>query len=136
MVIFQWDDSLEIGIDTIDKQHKELIQKLDDLAKAVLKKQGKDKIRNMMRFLVEYGENHFEDEERFMTFYQFPGLKEQRKSHERFRETTNKLMAQLETQKDMESFASSIQRYLIDWLILHIKSEDRRFGEYLRENGL
>jgi hemerythrin len=136
MTIFQWDESLVIGIDTIDRQHRELIAKLDDLAQAVLKRQGKDKIRTMMRFMVEYGEEHFVDEERFMTFYEYPGLEDQRKSHDRFRETTSKLMEQLESQKEMETFAASVQRYLIDWLILHIRTEDVKFGNYIKENGL
>jgi hemerythrin len=136
MTIFQWENSLEIGIDTIDRQHRGLIQKLDDLAQAVLKKQGKDKIRTMMRFMEEYGEQHFADEERFMIFYEYPGLEGQRKNHEKVRETTKRLMEQLESKNDMESFAASVQRYLIDWLILHIKTEDMKFGDYIKENGL
>lgn len=133
MAIFQWDENLVIGIEKIDKQHKELIKKLDDLAQAVLKKQGKDKIAKMMEFMEEYGEIHFEDEEEFMKFYNYPGLTEQEKHHERFRKTTQKLKEELNSQKDMESFATSVQRYLIDWLILHIKSEDKKFGEFIKE---
>jgi hemerythrin len=136
MSIFQWEESLVIGIDTIDRQHRELIAKLDDLAQAVLKKHGRDKIRTMMRFLVEYGEEHFADEERFMTFYEYPGIEDQRKSHDKFRDTTTRLTEQLESQKDMETFAAAVQRYLIDWLILHIKTEDMKFGNYIKENGL
>ncbi|MHA2281180.1 MAG: bacteriohemerythrin [Promethearchaeota archaeon] len=131
MAIFDWEDDLVIGIEKIDKQHQELIRRLDDLAEAVLQKQGKNKISSLMDFMEEYGERHFTDEEKFMTFYEFPGLVGQKKHHERFRETTKKLRNELESQTDMESFASSVQRYLIDWLILHIKSEDRKFGEFV-----
>lgn len=131
MSIFNWEDDLVIGIEKIDKQHKELIKKLDDLAQAVLQKQGKNKISSLMNFMEEYGEGHFTDEEKFMAFYEFPGLDGQKKHHQRFRDTTKKLRDELESQTDMESFASSVQRYLIDWLILHIKSEDRKFGEFI-----
>ena len=131
MSIFDWEDDLVIGIEKIDKQHKELIKRLDDIANAILKKQGKNKISSLMDFMEEYGERHFTDEEKFMAFYEFPGLVGQKKHHERFRETTRKLKNELESQTDMESFASSVQRYLIDWLILHIKSEDRKFGEFI-----
>ncbi len=30
----EWDDSLSVGVDLIDKQHKMLIQKLKDLSEA------------------------------------------------------------------------------------------------------
>jgi hemerythrin len=40
----------------------------------------------------------------------------------------------LKSEKDMESFAISVQRYLIDWLILHIKTTDQKFGGFLAEN--
>jgi hemerythrin len=133
MPIFQWDESLEIGIEKIDEQHRELIKRLDDLAQAVLKKQGKNKIIQMMKFMEEYGEEHFSDEEKFMKLYDFSGLSAQKKHHDKFRETTKRLIDELNSQKDMEFFAASVQRYLIDWLILHIRSEDRKFGEFIAE---
>jgi hemerythrin len=133
MSIFDWEDDLVIGIEKIDKQHKELVKRIDDLANAILQKQGKNKIRSLMNFMEEYGERHFTDEEKFMTVYEFPGLDNQRKYHQRFRETTKRLRDELKTQTDMEAFASSVQRYLIDWLILHIKSEDKKFGEFISE---
>jgi hemerythrin len=133
MTIFNWEESLIIGIERIDSQHQELIKRLDEIAQAILQKQGKNKIRTLLVFMEDYGNIHFSDEEEFMAEYGFPGLDNQKKHHLRFKETTKKLMDELESKKDMESFASSVQRYLIDWLILHIKSEDRKFGDFIQE---
>lgn len=133
MVIFEWDDGLSIGIEKIDKQHKELIRRLDDLAECILHKKGKDKISNTLRFMNEYGTVHFSTEEKYMTKYDYPGLDEHKKQHEKFNDTTHRLLRRLKEEKDMESFASSVQRFLIDWLILHIKTSDRRFGEFFKE---
>jgi hemerythrin len=132
MVIFEWNDDLSVGIEKIDNQHKELIRKLDDLAECILQKKGKNKIGSILRFMEDYGKMHFSTEEEFMSKYNYPGLDEQRMQHEKFNITTAKLIKQLESEKDMESFASSVQRYLIDWLILHIKTSDRKFGEFLK----
>jgi hemerythrin len=131
LTIFDWDEDLKIGIEKIDSQHKELIKRLDAIAQAILHKQGKNKIIELLKFMEDYGNTHFSHEEEFMAKFDFPGLASQKKHHERFKETTEKLLIHLESEKDMESFASSVQRYLIDWLILHIKSEDRKFGEFI-----
>ena len=131
MAIFEWDDSLSIGIEEVDNQHKELIKKLDDLAECILKKKGKDKIGTILRFMDDYTKMHFSTEEEYMLKYDYPGLSHQKKQHEKFKNTTMRLIKELESEKDTESFASSVQRFLIDWLILHIKTTDQKFGEFL-----
>jgi hemerythrin len=133
MAIFEWDDSLSIGIEEVDNQHKELIIKLDELAQGILQRKGKDKIGTILRFMSDYGKLHFSTEEDYMAKHGYPGLDLHIKQHEKFKDTTNKLINELESEKDMESFASSVQRFLIDWLILHIKTTDQKFGGFLKE---
>jgi hemerythrin len=134
MAIFEWDNSLSIGIEEIDNQHKELIKRLDELAQSILQKKGKDKIGKMLKFMSDYGEMHFSSEENYMAKHNYPDLDFHQKQHEKFKTTTDKLINELKSEKDMESFAISVQRYLIDWLILHIKTTDQKFGGFLAEN--
>lgn len=133
MAIFEWDNSLSIGVEEIDNQHKELIKRLDGLAQSILQKKGKDKIGKMLRFMSDYGKIHFSSEEDYMAEHNYTDLDFHKKQHEKFKTTTEKLINELKSQKDMESFASSVQRYLIDWLILHIKTTDQKFGRFLAE---
>ncbi|UCE37371.1 MAG: hemerythrin family protein [Thermoplasmata archaeon] len=133
MAIFEWEDSLSVGIGEIDSQHKELIIKLDELAQCILHKTGKDKIATMLRFMDDYAEMHFATEESYMGKYDYPGLEHQKKEHEKFKNTTSRLIKNLESEKDLEHFASQVQRFLIDWLILHIRTTDLKFGEFLKE---
>jgi hemerythrin len=67
-----------------------------------------------------------------MAKYGFPELKAHKNQHDRFNDTTNKLLKDLDSEKDMEFFASQVQRFLIDWLILHIKTTDKKFGDFLK----
>ncbi len=134
MVIFEWKDSLSVGIEEIDEQHKELIIKLDELAESILHKKGKGKISMILKFMKDYGKTHFTCEEVYMTISNFPGLEAQQKQHERFISTVNRLLTGLDSERDMEFFASQVQRFLIDWLILHIKTTDKKFGEFLKES--
>jgi hemerythrin len=134
MAIFEWNDSLSIGIQEIDNQHKELIKKLNELAEYIQQKKGKDKIGSTLRFMKDYSIIHFSTEEGFMAKLEYPGLEKQQMEHEKFKVTAERLVRDLEKEKDMEIFASQVQRFLIDWLILHIKTVDKKFGEFLKGN--
>ena len=132
MPIFEWDDSLSIGNEKIDSQHKELIVKIDLLAEAILKREGKNTIERVLRFMREYGELHFASEEELMDRHGYPGMEEHKRQHARFYDTTNRLMGQLESDAEMDFLASTVERFLIDWLILHIKTTDSELGEFLK----
>jgi len=132
MPIFQWKDDLSIGIDEIDEQHKELIKKLNNLAEAILQQKGTDQIVRAMRFMENYADTHFSTEEKYMERYNYIDLQHQKDDHERFKNVVKKLKRELESEGVSESFAALVQRYLIDWLILHIKNSDLKFGEFLR----
>lgn len=136
MAIFEWNNNLSVGIQEIDNQHRELIKKLNELAEYVQQKKGKDKIGTTLRFMKDYSKIHFSTEEEYMAKFEYPGLDQQKNEHEKFRVTVEKLIGDLEKEKEMEIFASQVQRFLIDWLILHIKTVDLKFGEFLDENEL
>jgi hemerythrin len=82
--------------------------------------------------MLDYGDVHFSTEEEQMVKFGYPGFDEHKKQHKRFREIIEKIRSELDSKEDTEYLASSVQRFLIDWLILHIKTEDRGFGEFLK----
>lgn len=135
MAIFEWDDSLSVGDEKIDAQHRELIKRIDLLAQHILQKRGKDKLLNTLRFMMDYGDVHFTTEEEHMARVGYPGFQGHRRQHERFKEITGKMQEEMDSTEDAEYLASSVQQFLIDWLILHIKSEDAAFGEFLRNTA-
>jgi hemerythrin len=136
MAIFEWNNNLSVGIQEIDNQHKELIRKLNELAEHTQQKKGKDRIGSTLRFMKEYSKLHFDTEEQYMAKYEYPGLEKQQKEHGKFKITVERLIGDLDKEKEMEIFASQVQRFLIDWLILHIKTVDLKFGEFLKENKI
>lgn len=135
MAIFEWDGSLSVGNEEIDAQHRELIKRIDLLAQHILQKRGREKIHNTLRFMTDYGDIHFSTEEKHMARLGYPGFEEHKKQHERFKGITEKMKMELDSKDDSEYLASSVQRFLIDWLILHIKREDKAFGEFLKNRA-
>jgi len=125
-----WDDSFSVGYDSMDDQHKALVDMINELFQAC--KQGV--IEADMAFLqiikkaLDYAETHFTDEEELLREVNYPYLSEQKEQHETF---------VAEVQKSIEEFeAGSIEpvylaRFLKNWLLNHIAVFDKRYTTYL-----
>ena len=81
MAKLQWDDSLSIGVDLIDEQHKRWIEHYNSLVAAVETRQGPRKIAQTLGFLVDYTAFHFKAEEQQMTASDYPNIADHQTKH-------------------------------------------------------
>ena len=79
---YEWNESLSVGIELIDEQHKMLIKRLNDVAEAIEKSQGPAQIVKTLDFLIDYTHFHFSTEEKHMKANNYPGIKEHLDKHE------------------------------------------------------
>ncbi len=135
MLKIKWDDSLSVGVNLIDDQHKMLITRLNDMSNAVEMHQGLEKIMKTLDFLIKYTDFHFGTEEKHMTKFCYPGMDYHKKQHEKFKSTLNNLVEDFKEEGATEVLANSIDTFLINWLINHIKIIDIEFGKFLNEKG-
>ena len=136
MAMVQWDDSLSVGVDLIDEQHKALIKRLNDMSDAVAQREGEFEITRTLRFLIEYADFHFSCEEEHMEATGFPGLAQQQTEHERFRTTLADLKQDYEEEGSTKGLAEALDTFLGTWLAKHIQGVDRQFAGFLAEKGL
>ncbi len=136
MTNIQWDDSLSVGISLIDEQHKTLIDRLAQLSRAVETSQGASSILKSLEFMYEYTDFHFTDEEKQMAKYEYPGLEDQKRMHANFIESIKQLEADFQEEGATGPLADSINTFLMNWLVKHIKGEDVKFGAYINENNI
>jgi len=132
----KWDDSLSIGIQLIDDQHKALIQRLSDVCEAASLRQGTREILKTLDFLVEYTEHHFSDEEKHMQETNYPGLEKQKREHQEFNAILKDMNRDFDEEGAIQALADSIQTLLMNWLATHIKVVDKEFGKFLMENNI
>lgn len=123
----QWQKRYETGIDFIDRQHRGLIDMINELH-ADLHNRQVDKtaaFRNGAKKAVEYVKTHFTDEERWMEENGFPGLPRQRHQHNFF------IQRLLDDARDYDEknprAAMDFLKFLTDWLLQHIAVEDNDF---------
>ena len=136
MAKIQWDDSLSVGIEIIDEQHKMLIQRLGELSEAVENRQGETAIMKTLEFMSDYTDFHFTSEEQHMSEQNYPGLADQKAQHEEFRATLKRIVEDYEDEGPTRSLTTSINTFLFNWLINHIKGTDLKFGKFLNDKGV
>lgn len=132
----RWDDSLSVGIDLIDEQHKTLIARIIDLSQAIDRHQGVEKILKTLDFLIEYTDYHFSTEEKNMVNFHYPGYDEHKKAHAELITTLGHLDEDFQEEGATQALAESINVFLVNWLVKHIKGIDIKFGEFLTANCL
>ena len=64
MALITWGPSIMVGVPDIDKQHKRLVDLINELHTAMTKGQGRDVVGRVVDALVSYTRDHFGFEER------------------------------------------------------------------------
>jgi len=130
----EWKDSYSVGIDSIDQQHKKLLNLINQLQTAVDYSTGELFEREALDELVEYTKTHFSYEEGLMKDNDYPDFESHKAQHE---EMFNKVRAVLaEYERDHDTAMSNAVEYLKAWLINHINGTDKQYSSYLIGKGV
>lgn len=130
-----WDWTLDIGIESIDNQHKELINRLDQLLTSVEEGKGHNEVIETLDFLEKYVVKHFNDEEEIQKKINYPLFDIQHMQHEEFKNELKEFRRIFEAEGTTVALAINIQEKLLDWFKNHIINLDKDLGDYLIENG-
>ncbi|MDP6626805.1 MAG: bacteriohemerythrin [Methanopyri archaeon] len=135
MTTIEWDDSYSVGIDLIDEQHKMLLQRFNDLSRALKVTRGSAKITKMLDFMVDYTEFHFSTEEKHMEELGYTGMAYHKKQHDQFKRTLGLLIEDFQEEGATRALSTSINVFLANWLINHFQVVDLEFARFLTEVG-
>lgn len=130
-----WDIALEIGIESIDNQHKELFNRIDKLLTSIDDGKHDAEVIETLDFLEEYVVKHFNEEEEIQKEINYPLLNIQRKEHEEFKNSLREFRSIFETQGTSSLLALTLQDKLVNWFKNHIMNLDKDLGDFLIENG-
>jgi hemerythrin len=135
MAKIEWNQSLAVGIDLIDEQHKMLLDRLNNISQAIDRSEGLTKISETLDFMIEYTDFHFSEEEKHMEATSYPELETHRMLHNEFRIILDDLVSDFRDEGATQILADSVNNFLYNWLVKHIKGTDTKFGTYLEEKG-
>jgi hemerythrin len=131
------DQEITIGIEEIDKQHQELLDRMDLLRDYMRRGQSRDAIRDTLKFLETYVVEHFATEVSYMQRYRYPGILQHKAEHETFLNDFTAFKEQftsLQAQGEITTFLGlDIVRKLNAWFSNHIATVDKKMGQFLAE---
>ncbi|HET7204779.1 MAG TPA: hemerythrin domain-containing protein [Steroidobacteraceae bacterium] len=121
----QWQARFECGEPTIDRQHRELFERSEEILES--SRHGSARIvRELERLIAEIVE-HFRDEERILELRAYPGLVAHRRSHANLAAKSLRLQAAAATGS---ASREELTRFLLGEVVAdHMLTEDRRFAE-------
>jgi len=127
-----WNDSLSVGVDEIDKQHKKLIGAIGELLEACKKGRGNTEIKKTLDFVGSYTKEHFSAEERLQQKSAYPGFEAHKKLHAAFVKSVDALEKEFAQKGPDTELTGKMNKVLMDWLVNHIKTEDKKLAAHLK----
>lgn len=127
----EFTDEYLVGIDIIDKEHRQLfhiVDKADKLIKSYDVESGYDKIIDILNELKEYTIKHFADEEEYMAGIGYDGLTAQKRAHDAFIDKINNVNIN-EIDANPKEYLQQLLEFLLGWLINHILCADKKIPQ-------
>ncbi|SMF41660.1 bacteriohemerythrin [Desulfovibrio gilichinskyi] len=128
--LIKWNDSLMLGIDEIDSQHKRLVELINLLNGAMSQSKGADVLAEIFKELREYTVSHFEFEENMLEKHGYEDIEQHKEIH-------SDLVAQVKTfEKEFKNgkiaMSSELMAFLKHWLTDHIKGIDTKYAPTIK----
>ncbi len=127
----EWDSSWNIGINSIDGQHRNILRAINAL------EEGKEQVlKKTFAALEAYARIHFDQEMQLLERHQFPNLAGHYREHENFLLQLRKFEQACLVAGDTQALIKEVRLYLVNWLNVHINEVDRGYVDFLRSKGV
>lgn len=137
--MIQWEKQYELGIKSIDDQHKRLIEITSELSVVLTNAVSGDDIYDQMveiiQEITDYTVYHFKYEESLFEKIDFEFKESHVKEH-------NDLIGQIErldlraVDEDQITYGKKILKFLITWVFKHISGSDFLYRDVMISNGI
>ncbi len=124
-----WDRMYEVGIGSIDSEHRVLFYAYNTFIKAKFKNQSRLSVGYAMSFLEDYLTYHFRNEEDLMVRSNYDRYQAHKDEHERLKNEFDHLKSQLNQDIEIDDSLLILFR---DWVLKHVADDDRDIGFFLR----
>jgi hemerythrin len=129
MVLIKWRDSYSVDIEQIDHQHELLVKLINDMFEVVRDKETNMSPSSQISTLIEYTQEHFDYEEKFLEQAGYEFLDHHKKIHKELVQEVMDLRDLIE--KNTDGVSSDLYSFLRNWLVNHILKEDMQYKDCL-----
>ncbi|MBK5276100.1 MAG: hemerythrin family protein [Desulfuromonadales bacterium] len=131
-----WLHDYSVQIPAIDNEHKLLVELINEFSSS-LDTHGAFQAKIVTESLKKLScciKQHFESEERFLMFNNYPDFDAHKQEHDLLLDQIKRFEQRFKTEK--KAFNEKMLLFLKDWLVRHIILHDIKFGVYFRDKEL
>jgi hemerythrin len=133
-VLIHWKEKYNVNIKEIDQQHKKLIDMINVLHDAIIRKEDKNIMAQIISDMRDYAFIHFKTEEKYFSLIGHKDAESHKAEHNFFLEHVEIFYE--EFQNYDSSLAVEVMTFLKDWFINHIVQLDKTYAAKLFDNGI
>jgi hemerythrin-like metal-binding protein len=129
----QWEISLSVGDSNLDADHQQLINLINQLV-TVSALGSRNAVEYVLDDLLRYTTGHFQREELHMAAMAYPRLAQHQKMHRKMTERVRQVRWQYQNGL-LDNLCEETLTFLMDWLVHHIKDEDKKYAAHLHQTA-
>ena len=126
----KWREGLTTGNVSIDRQHRNLLGKIDDLIMACIDDRPKDEVIPLMGFLRGYIQTHFAEEEAFQVRHNSPSFMTHKAQHDALIVRLSDLERKFQCEGVTMPVVTESLRLTYQWLMEHIYVSDLAMAQH------
>jgi hemerythrin len=124
-----WDESFSVGVEVLDKQHKQIVEIINRLIDEPKEGFDPDEVAKILDELTKFAHYHFKMEEQLLAEHGYYDLRTQQDEHKEFRiELANLCM---DSMKNHTIIPINVLLYLKEWWTDHILVKDMKYRPFL-----
>lgn len=134
--MFRWSERYETGLELVDRQHKRLVDILNELYATIeADRLDETALDAHLQALVDYAHEHFSDEEALMAREHISEehLRIHRMEHRSFIHDVERLRALRASTTDIDDLGQRTATFVTTWLAMHILGIDQCMTRQLRD---
>lgn len=131
----EFTDDLCTGIEFVDYQHRQLIDRINMFLEAV-QQNDEEFIEDTVSYVLEYTLFHFKSEENVMMRSLYEEFEMHRDQHSIFIKKMFAIKTEIEESGTTEELIQSFKKELLEWLINHIQVQDKKLASIEMEAHL
>jgi hemerythrin len=134
MALIQWVDTLSVGIEEIDNQHKKIFEIINKINDALSQLENEKFLPAVFQDLVDYANNHLSTEEMYFEKFNYPEKDPHILAHKAYRDKIADFKKRWE--ESQSDVADEIVDFLENWWQSHIWNVDKKYAEFFHQHGL
>lgn len=129
-----WTKDLSVGIKEIDDQHQVFLKILNSLYDIIDSKKSAPELSSILDQLNAYTAFHFATEEKYFDKFNYEFSVEHKEEHKKLLSQVNDFNKRFAVEG--ENVLPELLNFLEDWLVDHLSTQDGKYKECFRKNGL